>query len=130
MESALITTPPIWRASSSATADLPLAVGPAMSMVSIRKTSWPVLLRPRANAQMGDEDNMARYEAKAEEAYAAMYDAAPHNVKDHYEDACLYLNRAIEIAKTQGLDAEVGRLAARVEHVTAVYNSQFRYVGR
>lgn len=30
-----------------------------------------------ANAEMAD------YEARAEAAYAAMYDAAPHNVKDY-----------------------------------------------
>jgi len=33
---------------------------------------------------------MADYEARAEMAYAAMYDAAPHNVKDFYDDACRY----------------------------------------
>src|SRR3984893_16553778 len=34
MESALITTPPVFCASSSASADLPLAVGPAISTAS------------------------------------------------------------------------------------------------
>src|SRR3569833_2415010 len=34
MESALITTPPVFSASSSAAADLPLAVGPAISTAS------------------------------------------------------------------------------------------------
>src|ERR1700742_1738038 len=35
MESALMTTPPVFRASASARADLPLAVGPAISRASL-----------------------------------------------------------------------------------------------
>ncbi|MCZ7594272.1 MAG: hypothetical protein M5U16_04650 [Hyphomicrobium sp.] len=73
---------------------------------------------------------MADYEARAEAAYAAMYDAAPHNVKDHYEDACLYLAHAIEIAAGWGLEQEVARLKKRSEEIDAVYNHQFRHVGR
>ena len=73
---------------------------------------------------------MADYEARAEAAYTAMYDAAPHNVKDCYEDACLYLARAIETAAGLGLIAEVERLRRRNEEIDAVYNHQFRYVGR
>jgi hypothetical protein len=63
-------------------------------------------------------------------AYAAMYDAAPHNVKDFYEDACLYLAQAIQIATDLGLTDEVERLRKRSEAIDAVYNHQFRYVGR
>ncbi|KAB2938005.1 MAG: hypothetical protein K8F92_15585 [Hyphomicrobium sp.] len=73
---------------------------------------------------------MADYEARAEAAYAAMYDAAPHNVKDHYEDACLNLSHAIESAAGLGLQQEVVRLKKRSEEIDAVYNHQFRYVGR
>jgi hypothetical protein len=50
-----------------------------------------------AKAEMGD------YEARAEAAYAAMYDAAAHNVKDSYDDACLYLAQVIQIATGLGL---------------------------
>ena len=53
---------------------------------------------------------MGDYEARAEAAYTAMYDAAPHNVKDCYDDACLYLAHAIEIATGLGLIAEAERL--------------------
>ena len=79
---------------------------------------------------MNGKDEMADYEARAEAAYAAMYDVAPHNVKDCYEDACLHLAQAIQIAAGLGLTDEVARLKKRGEHVDAVYNHQFRYVGR
>jgi hypothetical protein len=69
-------------------------------------------------------------EARAEAAYAAMYEAAPHNVKDHYEDACLYLGLAVRRAADLGLEADVERLQKRLDDITAVYNAQFRYVGR
>jgi hypothetical protein len=79
---------------------------------------------------MNDKWEMAHNEDRAEAAYTAMYDAAPHNVKDFYEDACLYLAQAIEIAKHLGLADEVERLKKRSEAIDAVYNHQFRYVGR
>jgi hypothetical protein len=79
---------------------------------------------------MGDAEEMARFEAKAEEAYTAMYDAAPHNVKDCYDDASLYLNRAILLAGKLGRQDEAARLKNRSEHIAAVYNHQFRYAGR
>ena len=79
---------------------------------------------------MTDNQGMADCEARAEKAYSAMYDAAPHNVKDYYEDACLYLSQAIDHAKKLGLTAEVERLTERMIHVENVYNHQFRYVGR
>ena len=52
---------------------------------------------------MNARAEMADYEARAEAAYTAMYDAAPHNVKDCYEDACLHLAHAIQIATGLGL---------------------------
>src|SRR5271155_3072481 len=39
MESALMTKPPVFRASASASADLPLAVGPAISTASLSSAS-------------------------------------------------------------------------------------------
>ena len=79
---------------------------------------------------MTDNEDMADYEARAEKAYSAMYDAAPHNVKDCYEDASLYLSNAIKLAKKLGLTAEAERLTARAIHFENVYNHQFRYAGR
>jgi hypothetical protein len=79
---------------------------------------------------LGDREEMARYEARAEEAYSALYDAAPYLVKDFHDDSSFALARAIDLARKLGLDAEAERLAARKAHITAVYNNQFRYIGR
>ena len=64
------------------------------------------------------------WERRAEESYAQMYEA--RRAKEPYEDACLQFARAIEVAQRLGLDQEVARLTRRVEHIRAVYNSQFR----
>ena len=79
---------------------------------------------------MTEQEEMADYEARAEKAYGAMYDADPRHVKDCYEDASLHLAQAIKLAKKLGLTAEAERLAARAVHIDNVYNGQFRYVGR
>ena len=70
------------------------------------------------------------FELAAEASYAAMYDAHPSDVKDHYETARLNLFRAIESAHRAGSDDEAARLATRLEHIQQVYNHQFRGVGR
>ena len=71
-----------------------------------------------------DRVQVADWERRAEEAYAGMYEA--RRAKELYEDACFAFARAIESAQRLGLDDEVARLKRRVEHVRAVYNSQFR----
>ena len=85
---------------------------------------------PKTQDIMSTKDEMADSEARAEAAYAAMYEARPHNAKDCYEDACHHLAQAIQIAARLGLTAEVARLENRGKEIDAVYNSQFRYVGR
>ena len=67
---------------------------------------------------MNAKAEMADYAARAEAAYTAMYDAAPHNTKDYYEDACLHLAHAIQIAMGLGLMDEVERLKKRGEEST------------
>ena len=69
---------------------------------------------------------MAEYEAKAEAAYSAMYDAEPWNEKDLKDDALFYLARAIEVADALGRCEDSDRLKARVDNIMGVYNSQFR----
>jgi hypothetical protein len=64
------------------------------------------------------------WERRAEAAYAEMYEA--RRAKEPYEDACFAFARAIEAARRLRLDDEVARLTRRVEHIHAVYNSQFR----
>ncbi len=73
---------------------------------------------------------MRDFEARAEAAYTAMYDARSHEEKDLKDDACFYLARAAEIADAMGLNEEAVRLRARSDNIAGVYNSQFRYVGR
>jgi hypothetical protein len=64
------------------------------------------------------------WERLAEQSYTEMYEA--RRAKEPYEDACLAFARAIAVAQRLGLDQEVERLTRRVEHIRAVYNSQFR----
>ncbi len=44
-----------------------------------------------------------------------MYAVEPHNVKDCYEGACLYLAHAIRIVTHLGLTREVARLKKRAK---------------
>jgi hypothetical protein len=75
----------------------------------------------------GDTAEIARLELLAEQAYAAMYDVPPlRSVKDDYDNARLYFQRAIDEARRLGLPNEVARLTKRLDHVCAVYDSQFR----
>ncbi len=76
---------------------------------------------------MSGNREIARLEALAEEAYTAMYDA--RRPKDYVDDALLHLQRAIDIAADGGEQDEVERLTKRKDHIWAVYNSQFRWIG-
>jgi chromosome segregation ATPase len=67
---------------------------------------------------------LEEWERRAEAAYSEMYEA--RRAKEPYEDACFAFARAIEAAQRLGLKEEVARLNRRVQHVRAVYNSQFR----
>ena len=69
------------------------------------------------------------WERSAEQCYAAMYDARPHQVKDCWDDARHHFVRAIEAAREDGGLAQADRLERRLRHVEAVYESQFRGVG-
>src|SRR5262245_49989569 len=73
--------------------------------------------------------DMVRLEAYAEASYDAMYEARLYGAKDRYEDARRHFDRAIEAAQRAGLHEEASRLKRRRDHVSRVYNSQFRYSG-
>jgi tetratricopeptide (TPR) repeat protein len=73
--------------------------------------------------------DMVRLEAYAEAAYDAMYEARLYGAKDRYEDARRHFDRAIEAAQRAGLHEEATRLKRRRDHVSRVYNSQFRFSG-
>jgi hypothetical protein len=72
---------------------------------------------------------IARLERLAEAAYDAMYDARPPLAKAHYEDAMLYLGRALAEAERIDDVAAFERLTLRRDHIRNVYNNQFRGVG-
>jgi hypothetical protein len=71
-------------------------------------------------------EQIAEWEARAEAAYAAMYDAPDHDQKDLKDDALLYLGHAVKIAEALGLEADAARLKARKTNIMGVWNSQFR----
>jgi hypothetical protein len=82
---------------------------------------------PDGGKPEGDTAELARLELLAEQAYAAMYDVPPlRSVKDDYDNARLYFQRAIDEAKRLGLPNDVARLTQRRDHVCCVYGSQFR----
>jgi hypothetical protein len=92
--------------------------------------AWCRRTRPEASppsATSSETAELGRLEFLAEQAYAAIYDVPPlHSAKGDYEDACLWFQRAIDEATRLGLPDEVARLTQRLDHVRAVYNSQFR----
>jgi len=73
--------------------------------------------------------DMVRLEALAEAAYDAMYEARLRGARNHYEEARFYFDRAIDAAHRARLHDEAARLKRRRDHVSRVYNSQFRYSG-
>ena len=74
--------------------------------------------------ESSDRAALDEWETRAEDAYSEMYEA--RRAKEPYEDACFAFARAIDAAQRLGLKDEVARLSQRVEHIRAVYNSQFR----
>jgi hypothetical protein len=72
---------------------------------------------------------IARFEKLAETAYEAMYDALPRMVKSHYEDAMLYLGKALTEAERAGNVTTAERLTLRRAHIRNIYEHQFRGVG-
>jgi len=71
-------------------------------------------------------EDLAYFEARAEEAYDAMYEVVSYGARDCRDDALIALGRAIAIAEKLGLPEEVERLRKRRAHIDAVFKSQFR----
>ncbi len=80
---------------------------------------WP-FRSPRGKALI----RIARLEKRAERAYDAMYDS--RRPKDCWDDARAALAEAIQVATAAGLNDGARRLQGRLEHMRAVYQSQFR----
>ena len=72
------------------------------------------------------ERQLAHLKALGEKAYDDMYEA--HTFRDAnvcYSDAKEAFHTAIQAARELGLDEEVQALEARLEHIKAVFRSQF-----
>ena len=75
---------------------------------------------------MTDEQRLAWFEARAEEAYDKMYDATHGTgAAARYSDAKEALRDAIALARRRGQGAVATRLQARLAHIKAVFRSQF-----
>jgi hypothetical protein len=75
---------------------------------------------------MTDEERLHFFEAQAERAYDEMYDArTPGDAAARYNDAKEALYEAIGLARRLSRADEANRLEARLDHIKAVYRSQF-----
>ena len=75
---------------------------------------------------MTDEERLRFFEARAEQAYDEMYDArTPGDAAARYNDAKEALYDAIGLARRLDRTVEAERLEARLEHIKAVFRSQF-----
>jgi hypothetical protein len=79
-----------------------------------------------ADTDSDEVELLHRLEAAAEAAYDAMYDAgSPSGATAFYSDAKEALVDAIALARRIGHSEDATRLEARLEHIKAVFRSQF-----
>jgi hypothetical protein len=72
------------------------------------------------------QGNLASCKAEAEKAYDGMYEAQSfRDANDCYRDSKDYFYAAIGHAEELGLPEETEALRKRLEHVKAVFRSQF-----
>ncbi|HEY2824901.1 MAG TPA: hypothetical protein VGI83_05080 [Gemmatimonadales bacterium] len=82
--------------------------------------------RERAERENPDE-HIAYHEAMGERYYSLMYDASSSTrASGYYSDAKAEFAEATRIATQAGRTDARQRLAARIEHIKAVFRSQFR----
>jgi hypothetical protein len=75
---------------------------------------------------MNDDEKLRAFEAQAEDAYAAMYDAPNSTAAAGcYSNAKEALYDAIGLAHRLGKADVVARLEDRLAHIKAVFRSQF-----
>ncbi|HTP78064.1 MAG TPA: hypothetical protein VMJ73_13925 [Rhizomicrobium sp.] len=75
---------------------------------------------------MSDTAEIARFEALAEEALSAIYDARDADVRAALEDARYNIERALDIARMRGLVAVIERLTRRRDRIQAMYDARFK----
>jgi hypothetical protein len=75
---------------------------------------------------MNDDEKLRAFEAQAEDAYAAMYDAPNSTAAAGcYSNAKEALYDAIGLARRLGKADVAAQLEARLNHIKAVFRSQF-----
>jgi len=75
---------------------------------------------------MSDHSEMARFEALAEEAMSAIYDARGIDVRAAHEDALYNIGQALSIARIRGWSEDVGRLTKRQARIQASFEARFK----
>ena len=80
----------------------------------------------QGRAFVSDTAEIARFEALAEEAMSAIYDARGADVRAALEDARYNIERALDIARMRGLKGEIERLAKRRDRIQAAYDARFK----
>ena len=75
---------------------------------------------------MSDTAEIARFEALAEEAMSAIYDARGADVRAALQDARYNIERAIDIARMRGLTGQIEHLTKRRDRIQAAYDARFK----
>jgi hypothetical protein len=85
---------------------------------------WARRLLPwRAKPKTPDEPHYKKLERRGEEIYDEMYETrSPHGYLSEIKEC---FAAAIAAAESDGLTDEAQRLQARLDHIVAVYRSQF-----
>jgi hypothetical protein len=73
-----------------------------------------------------DHGQMTRFEALAEEAMSAVFDARDTDVRAALEDALYNVERALDIARIRGWDADAERLTKRKARIQASFDARFK----
>ena len=84
---------------------------------------WWAWIRWGGKAKTAEEPHYKKLERRGEEIYDEMYDArSPHGYLSEIKEC---FTAAIAAAESDGLTDEAQRLQARLDHIVAVYRSQF-----
>ncbi|MBV9421160.1 MAG: hypothetical protein JO348_15435 [Alphaproteobacteria bacterium] len=73
-----------------------------------------------------DHGQMTRFEALAEEAMSAVFDARGVDVRAALEDALYNIERALDIARIRGWEVDVERLTKRKARIQASFDVRFK----
>jgi hypothetical protein len=89
----------------------------------------PIHLKGAAVTEEERKDRLDRLNEcirRGEDAYDQLYEPRTHaNPAGHYSEAKDSFNEAIRLARELGLDEQAQWLSARLDHIKAVYRSQF-----